>query len=44
MYIDKYFRIGHMGVSVVDGQRGDINTITQALEETLKEARAAKSA
>ncbi|KAF9445964.1 PLP-dependent transferase [Macrolepiota fuliginosa MF-IS2] len=36
---DKYFRIGHMGVSVVDGQRGDVNTIVRALEEALKEAR-----
>ncbi|KAJ3576466.1 hypothetical protein NP233_g421 [Leucocoprinus birnbaumii] len=40
---DKYFRIGHMGLSVVDAQRGDVNTIIKALEETLKEARAANT-
>lgn len=40
---DKYFRIGHMGLSVVDTRRGDINTVITALEDTLKEARAAKS-
>lgn len=42
--VDKYFRIGHMGVSVADGQRGDINTIVSSLEEAIKEARASKSA
>lgn len=41
---DKYFRIGHMGLSVVDAQRGDVNTVIRALEDTLKEARAAKLA
>jgi len=32
-----------MGLSVVDDRRGDINTVIAALEDTLKEARAAKS-
>jgi len=40
---DKYFRIGHMGATVADSQRGDINTIVRSLEEAVKEARAAKS-
>lgn len=30
---DKYFRIGHMGITAVDGQRGDIETVTTALKE-----------
>jgi hypothetical protein len=33
-----------MGISVVDEQRGDVNTIIRALEDTLEEARAAKTA
>ena len=32
-----------MGLSVVNNRRGDINTVITALEDTLKEARAAKS-
>ncbi|OJA19782.1 hypothetical protein AZE42_03997 [Rhizopogon vesiculosus] len=39
---DKYFRIGHMGVSVVDSSRGDIDKVISALQETLAEARASK--
>jgi alanine-glyoxylate transaminase/serine-glyoxylate transaminase/serine-pyruvate transaminase len=34
---DTYFRIGHMGVSVVDENRGDIETIVKALGESLDE-------
>jgi len=33
----KYFRIGHMGVTVVDKNRGDIDTILKALRESLTE-------
>ncbi|KIJ15900.1 hypothetical protein PAXINDRAFT_176387 [Paxillus involutus ATCC 200175] len=40
--IDKYFRIGHMGVSVVDPKRGDIDIVIKALAKTLKEAKAPK--
>ncbi|WFD25464.1 hypothetical protein MNAN1_000424 [Malassezia nana] len=34
---DEYFRIGHMGVSVVDKERNDISTILHHLAEVLKE-------
>lgn len=34
----KYFRIGHMGVTVVDKSRGDIDTIISAIRESLIEA------
>ncbi|CAK5267529.1 unnamed protein product [Mycena citricolor] len=30
---DKYFRIGHMGVTVVDPSRGDIETVVAGLKE-----------
>ncbi|KAF7317957.1 Aminotran-5 domain-containing protein [Mycena kentingensis (nom. inval.)] len=30
---DKYFRIGHMGVTAVDTQRGDIQALTAALKD-----------
>lgn len=33
----KYFRIGHMGVTVTDKSRGDIDTILKALKESLAE-------
>jgi len=36
---DKYFRIGHMGISVVDPRRGDIETIVKSLKESVTEAR-----
>lgn len=39
---DKYFRIGHMGISVVDKQRGDIDKVISSLQEALQEARASK--
>ncbi|TDL23675.1 PLP-dependent transferase [Rickenella mellea] len=41
---EKYFRIGHMGLSVVDKERGDVEKILKALKETLAEAKASKSA
>ncbi|KII85820.1 hypothetical protein PLICRDRAFT_44235 [Plicaturopsis crispa FD-325 SS-3] len=41
---DKYFRIGHMGVTVVDGQRGDVDKIVKSLKEALAEAKASKNA
>ncbi|KZT09926.1 PLP-dependent transferase [Laetiporus sulphureus 93-53] len=37
---DKYFRIGHMGVTVVNEARGDIDKIISALKETFAEAEA----
>ncbi|KAG2129063.1 pyridoxal phosphate-dependent transferase [Suillus bovinus] len=39
---DKYFRIGHMGVSVVDPSRGDIDKIISAVKESFAEAKASK--
>ena len=35
---DEYFRIGHMGVSVVDPSRNDIDKLLSALKEALAEA------
>ncbi|KAI0644186.1 PLP-dependent transferase [Trametes meyenii] len=40
---EKYFRIGHMGVSVVDPQRGDVDKVITALKESLAEAQASKN-
>jgi alanine-glyoxylate transaminase/serine-glyoxylate transaminase/serine-pyruvate transaminase len=34
---DKYFRIGHMGISVVDPQRKDVESIINALGDSLQE-------
>ncbi|OJT02875.1 Alanine--glyoxylate aminotransferase 1 [Trametes pubescens] len=42
-YKEKYFRIGHMGVSVVDAQRDDIDRVIAALKESLAEAKASKN-
>ncbi|KAG6836774.1 hypothetical protein H0H93_003552 [Arthromyces matolae] len=39
---DKYIRIGHMGMSAVDAERGDIDRIAESLQMTLKEAVEAK--
>lgn len=39
---DKYFRIGHMGASVVDPTRGDVDKIISAVNESLAEAKASK--
>jgi len=39
---DKYFRIGHMGTTVADPTRGDIDMIINALRESITEARAQK--
>jgi len=39
---DRYFRIGHMGISVVQKSRGDINKIIDSLRDSLKEAWASK--
>ncbi|KAF8884979.1 PLP-dependent transferase [Infundibulicybe gibba] len=36
---DKYFRIGHMGITAVDAQRGDINTIVNNLKEVMAEVK-----
>ncbi|GAK64453.1 PLP-dependent transferase [Moesziomyces antarcticus] len=35
---DEYFRIGHMGVTVVDKQRGDIDYLLNSIKEVLAEA------
>ncbi|CEH15618.1 plp-dependent transferase [Ceraceosorus bombacis] len=35
---DTYFRIGHMGVTVVDPSRGDIDHLLKSLKESLSEA------
>lgn len=40
--LDKYFRVGHMGASVVDKSRGDIDRVLTGLKETLAEAKAEK--
>jgi len=36
---DKYFRIGHMGVTAVDLSRGDIDRIIAGLNKIIPEAR-----
>ncbi|KAF9462961.1 PLP-dependent transferase [Collybia nuda] len=36
---DKYFRIGHMGITVADSTRGDVNSIITALKEVVAEAK-----
>lgn len=41
---DKYFRIGHMGVSVVNTERGDVDRVIKSLQEVVAEANATKSA
>jgi len=38
---DKYFRIGHMGVSVVDRDGEDVNRVCKALEEVFAEVKKA---
>jgi len=35
---ERYFRIGHMGISVVDRTRGDIDKVLDALTEVIKKA------
>ncbi|THH01050.1 hypothetical protein EW026_g1559 [Hermanssonia centrifuga] len=39
---DKYFRIGHMGVTVVQPERGDLDRVVAALKDSLQEALASK--
>ncbi|KAL5513178.1 hypothetical protein ACEPAH_3576 [Sanghuangporus vaninii] len=39
---DKYFRIGHMGISVVDKSRDDVDRLISAIRESIAEAKAAK--
>lgn len=39
---DKYFRVGHMGLTAVDTSRGDLDNIIRGITETLQEARAEK--
>ena len=40
---DKYFRIGHMGLSVVDTERADVDRVVASLKEVVAEAKAQKS-
>lgn len=40
---EKYFRIGHMGATAVDIERGDIDRVIAALNEALAEAKASKA-
>jgi len=40
---DKYFRIGHMGISVVDPSREDVNKVIKSLEEALEEVKETKA-
>ncbi|KAK0238833.1 pyridoxal phosphate-dependent transferase [Armillaria nabsnona] len=35
---DKYFRIGHMGVTVVDAERGDVDKVVTSLQDVFKAA------
>ncbi|KIJ55397.1 hypothetical protein M422DRAFT_63486 [Sphaerobolus stellatus SS14] len=39
---DKYFRIGHMGITVVDSERGDVDKLIASLKEAITEAKQAK--
>jgi len=39
---DKYFRIGHMGLTAIDSKRGDIDKIIAGLTESIQEAKAEK--
>ncbi|KAG6888293.1 hypothetical protein C0992_008935 [Termitomyces sp. T32_za158] len=41
---DKYVRIGHMGTSVVDAKRGDVDRIAKTFQVSLDEAKNAKKA
>jgi len=36
---DKYFRIGHMGITVADPERGDIDKLITSLKEAVAEAK-----
>ncbi|KAJ9112227.1 hypothetical protein QFC22_006311 [Naganishia vaughanmartiniae] len=40
---DKYFRVGHMGVTVVDTQRGDMDHVINGIKEAFAEAGYKKS-
>jgi alanine-glyoxylate transaminase/serine-glyoxylate transaminase/serine-pyruvate transaminase len=40
---DKYFRVGHMGITAVDRHRGDLDTLVSALKESILEATGRKS-
>lgn len=39
---DKYFRIGHMGLTVVDKERADVDRVVESLKEVVTEAKAQK--
>jgi alanine-glyoxylate transaminase / serine-glyoxylate transaminase / serine-pyruvate transaminase len=41
---DRYFRIGHMGVTVVEPTRGDLDKIIDSLKAVVTEARESKDA
>ncbi|KAF8199146.1 pyridoxal phosphate-dependent transferase [Pholiota molesta] len=40
---EKYFRVGHMGETVVDGRRGDVERVVEALEGAMREVREEKA-
>ncbi|KAG8827828.1 hypothetical protein FRC17_007707 [Serendipita sp. 399] len=40
---DKYFRIGHMGITAVDSSRGDIDKIIEGLKTVIPEAKGTTS-
>jgi alanine-glyoxylate transaminase/serine-glyoxylate transaminase/serine-pyruvate transaminase len=42
-FVDKYFRIGHMGITVVERERGDVDKILESLKASIAEAKASKS-
>ncbi|KAF8318730.1 PLP-dependent transferase [Clavulina sp. PMI_390] len=39
---DKYFRVGHMGITAVDSARGDIDRVIDAITAAIKAAKAEK--
>lgn len=39
---DKYFRIGHLGITAIDSKRGDVDKIITALTESIHEAQSQK--
>jgi len=39
---DKYFRIGHMGITAVEKERGDVDRIIESLKASITEAKGSK--
>jgi aspartate aminotransferase-like enzyme len=40
----EYFRVGHMGITVTQPERGDLDKVLKGIEEVLKAARAGDKA